>query len=124
MPTGSPTDSVVGKVLLGLSEEEMAVFDAFEGEEYYKHDVTATLLRREDAKQEEEEEEKIETFLYCWSEEARSELLPEDWDYSAFRKNHLQRYVGMCRGFEEELREEARAASAAARSEKGGSGGE
>jgi len=103
---------------------------AFEGEEYYKHDVTATLLPREDGERTtegsgEEEGEQISTFLYCWSESSESacaQLLPEDWDYPSFREEHLSRYVEMCAGFEEELREEARAASAAARSISNGGG--
>ena len=98
---------------------------AFEGEEYYKHNVTATLLpgdgqegsrganKGEDG---EEQQQRVSTFLYCWAESARAQLLPEDWSYPRFREEHLARYLEMCAGFEEELREEARAASAAARS--------
>lgn len=102
---------------------------AFEGEEYYKHDVTATLLPnggREGSSgasngegDGEGEAQRVSTFLYCWSDSARAQLLPEDWSYSRFREEHLSRYVEMCAGFEEELREEARAASAAARSSGG-----
>ena len=99
---------------------------AFEGEEYYKHNVTATLLPRDgdetEGGGEAGEEQQQETFVYCWAEKNRAQLLPEDWDYSRFREEHLSGYVEMCAGFEEELREEARAASAAARSS--GDGGE
>ena len=119
-------------LLLLPSSKKKKKKTAFEGDEYYKHEVTATLLPGEGGATEEgeeaeaeaeKEEQKLSTFLYCWAESAKADLLPEDWDYDSFRAEHLSRYVEMCSGFEEELREDAgRAASAAARG-GGGSGG-
>jgi len=97
------SDFVVGKVLTGLTEQEMAVFDAFEGDEYYKQSVTAELPASVDEEEARDKPETIDTFLYCWSDSLRSQLLNEEWSYERFRDENLGRYVEMCRGFEEEL---------------------
>lgn len=82
----------------------MAVFDAFEGDEYYKQSCSAELLFSSQGEQRHEEEKNVDTFLYCWSDSLRSQLLPEGWSYERFREEHLEKYIEMCRGFEEELR--------------------
>ena len=107
-PPPTPTQP---QVLFDLTPPEMSVFDAFEGDEYYKAAVSPRLLDGGGG------EEAVAASIYLWHDSLRGHLLPQEWDYDAWRLADLDRYAAMCREFAADLAEDGggAAASAAAR---------
>ncbi|KAK3286060.1 hypothetical protein CYMTET_6363 [Cymbomonas tetramitiformis] len=90
------TGSVRGKVLWGLSEQEKAILDEFEDDEYERK----TLLVQTEGSGETE----AEVYVYA---AGKGNLLP-DWSYEGFRQVHLKDYIIMCQYFMEKECESAR----------------
>eukprot|EP00884_Botryococcus_braunii_P019674 jgi/Botrbrau1/6390/Bobra.49_1s0008.1 len=82
-------DEVDGQVLFDVNSTEVSVFDAFEGDEYYKQHVIVFL----------EDGTPVEADVYLWHDDGRH-LLSGTWDYQAWRNAHLQEYVEMCKGLD------------------------
>ena len=75
----------------------MAIFDEFEGDEYFKVSVRPTLLENDD--------DAGEASVYIWQHSLRN-LLYGEWDPVAFAETHLPSYVEMCEQFVQEFREQ------------------
>ncbi|KAK9839630.1 hypothetical protein WJX81_001733 [Elliptochloris bilobata] len=88
-PAG-PEDEVSGLVLHDLSAQELDVFDAFEGDEYYKVNVRPQLS----------DATSVDAFMYVWHERR---LLYGEWDFEEWRRKHLTDYTLMCGEFIEEI---------------------
>ena len=88
-----------GLPLSDLTEQELYVFDAFEGSEYEKRSVAA---------QPEAGGAEVAATVYVWKEALRPLLLPDsgDWDPQEFRERHLAEYALMCARFSSELKAE------------------
>lgn len=94
-----------------MTPAEVAVLDAFEGEEYVKKRVVALAT---DALPPEE----IDADVYLWTNALRPALRGE-WDYAAWRERDLERYAAMVKEFALEIHA-GDPASAAAREGGGG----
>ena len=81
----------------------MYILDQFEGEEYYKTNTRATLL---------ESCESlglsaglgVDVNIYIWQHSLRN-LLRGEWDPEEFESKYLGSYLGMCKDFAVEVRE-------------------
>eukprot|EP00854_Cymbomonas_tetramitiformis_P024783 gene24783-30190_t len=93
---GRPGVGVALKVLWGLSEQEKAILDEFEDDEYERK----TLLVQTEGSGETE----AEVYVYA---AGKGNLLP-DWSYEGFRQVHLKDYIIMCQYFMEKECESAR----------------
>mmetsp|Transcript_30212 Transcript_30212/g.55198 ORF Transcript_30212/g.55198 Transcript_30212/m.55198 type:complete len:151 (-) Transcript_30212:379-831(-) len=80
----SPGDVVKGMILLNLTDEELNVLDVYEDEEYYRDTVKPVL---------EEGMTEVEADVYIWKDKFRNLLLPEEWEYDAWRRDHLQEWL-------------------------------
>lgn len=92
-----PASSVRGRLLFDLDKSEMAVFDAFEGDEYAKQPVTALQLAR-DA---DEGGAPVEADAYIWV--APRDELAGEWSYGGWVAADLERYAAMCAEFAAEF---------------------
>jgi gamma-glutamylcyclotransferase (GGCT)/AIG2-like uncharacterized protein YtfP len=72
-----------GILLHDLSKTEMKVLDCFEGEEYFRADVTVTTS----------EGETMDSQCYVWSKPQDQLDLTKDWDYYSFRNSKLNWYL-------------------------------
>ena len=73
---------VVGKVLHGVREELIALIDRFEGDEYAKSIVRATL----------KDETELDAFTYVWNGPS-ADVNDEDWDFEYFRSHKLRKFL-------------------------------
>lgn len=85
----SPSDCLKGRVLTGLSYEELCILDDYEDDDYYRTSIKATLA----------DGDTLECGLYVWKEDKRDMLLNSDWDYAGFRAQHLDSYLAMVHEF-------------------------
>ena len=85
-----------GLLLHEITPDEMVVFDEFEGEEYYKLEITPQLIGTDTT---------LPASVYISADMMRP-LLYGSWDPEEFAKTHLESYVVMCKEFITELREE------------------
>lgn len=85
-----------GLLLSELTEQELYVFDAFEGSEYEKRGVAARTLAGG---------AEVAATVYVWKAALAPLLLTDagDWDPDEFREHHLAEYVVMCARFRREL---------------------
>ena len=74
--------SVYGKVLLGIDEKSMAIFDKFEGSYGYELIEVEVLV----------EGHKKDVFFYEWTGH-HDTLLDEDWDVEEFKRKHMERFL-------------------------------
>ncbi|KAK8461757.1 hypothetical protein SEVIR_1G089200v4 [Setaria viridis] len=85
--------AVNGKVIKGLTDRELHVFDLFEDEEYVKRTVEVSLT---------DTLERSLAYAYIWGNEGDPDLYGE-WDYEEWRKVHLKDYLEMTREFMDEV---------------------
>ena len=107
----SPSHSITGLLLTGLAPPELAVFDAFEGEEYVKTAVGVHLLQGEGEGEGGDGDGSggdgpplTPTEIYLWAPALAGELAEGDWDYAAFRAAELDRYTRNAAAFGVEAR--------------------
>eukprot|EP00250_Pteridium_aquilinum_P013396 c21315_g1_i2 orf=273-719(-) len=86
-------DKVLGKVLFGLNDQELKLFDDFEDVEYRRQIVEPVLL---------EDSSKVQSHAYVWAVTDDDNLFG-DWDYEEWRKVHLQDFTTMCSDFSAEI---------------------
>ena len=77
---------VKGEIIFDLEPSEAEVLDDFEGDEYGKVQVEATIDGAEGTS--------IEVDLYAYAQ--RTADMQGQWSYDAFRDAHLESYVTMC----------------------------
>uniref|UniRef100_A0A7N0VCR1 Putative gamma-glutamylcyclotransferase n=1 Tax=Kalanchoe fedtschenkoi TaxID=63787 RepID=A0A7N0VCR1_KALFE len=90
-------DSVSGawpiQVLLGITPPELEVLDAFEDVEYERRDVELSL---------EDSSEKLHAYAYVWENKNDANLYG-DWDFEAWKRDHLKDFAAMTKDFMKEL---------------------
>lgn len=85
-----------GKVLFGITNQELEVLDDFEDVEYTRQIVEPILLNGFNCPPTEGEENcKLQSYVYVW-DNVDDEKLFGDWDYEEWRKVHLQEFMSMC----------------------------
>ncbi|KAL6873643.1 hypothetical protein ACP4OV_013725 [Aristida adscensionis] len=90
-PAILPAESkkVAGKVIMGVTDEELTVLDAFEDVEYVRRRVEISLT------------DSSETMLadtYVWSDAEDPDLYGE-WDFEEWKKLHMKDFLMMTLGF-------------------------
>lgn len=103
VPSSTSADTVTGLVLFDLQPQDLEILDAFEGDEYYKVPIKATLLQQksttESATIQSTITKEVETFVYIWQKSLMHLLLPKGWDPDVFIQQHLESYTIMCQEF-------------------------
>ena len=89
-------DNVRGRLLYGITPQEIHTLDLFEGDEYIRSDVVA---RSEDGNQVTAAAYVAHTATF----DGLKHLLSSEWDYGHFRTNHLVAFSKMCTDFKNEL---------------------
>ncbi|KAH7284649.1 hypothetical protein KP509_34G064300 [Ceratopteris richardii] len=82
-------DKVLGRVLFGLSDNELSILDDFEDEEYLRKSVEVQRL---------EDGSKLQSFAYVWADVDDEELYG-DWDYEEWRRVHFESFLAMSSEF-------------------------
>jgi gamma-glutamylcyclotransferase (GGCT)/AIG2-like uncharacterized protein YtfP len=82
---------VSGVVLLGLTEDDVAILDEFEGDEYVRVEETVRL---------EEEGKDIRAGLYAYLSYNPS-IHNSEWSYDYFEKHHMNEFIASFKGFDE-----------------------
>ncbi|XP_062229741.1 AIG2-like protein D [Phragmites australis] len=80
---------VAGRVIMGVTDEELQVLDAFEDVEYTRRRVEISLT------------DSLETMLadtYVWSD-AEDPNLYGEWDFEEWTKLHMKDFLAMTNGF-------------------------
>ncbi|CAM0909732.1 unnamed protein product [Alopecurus aequalis] len=101
-PAILPVESkkVAGKVIMGISDAELIVLDAFEDFEYVRTSVqislTIVLLKETLAFQDTSETMLADT--YVWSDVEDPDLYGE-WDFEEWKKLHIKDFLTMTLGF-------------------------
>jgi gamma-glutamylcyclotransferase (GGCT)/AIG2-like uncharacterized protein YtfP len=80
--TISENSSVDGRLLTGLSSDELATLDAYEGDSYVRTGVSVLLAGTTEAAE-----------CYVWRGAGGVALTRADWDLDAFIEHHLQHYL-------------------------------
>ena len=92
IPSFSPTSSVRGTFVSGLTEGDLWRLDIFEGDEYERRKVMVRLLGEGEGKQDVEGEEmEAETYVWIAGEE---NLEDEEWDFEHFCQEKIGKWVG------------------------------
>uniref|UniRef100_A0A7N0TWT0 Putative gamma-glutamylcyclotransferase n=1 Tax=Kalanchoe fedtschenkoi TaxID=63787 RepID=A0A7N0TWT0_KALFE len=79
--------------LLGITPPELEVLDAFEDVEYERRDVELSL---------EDSSEKLHAYAYVWENKNDANLYG-DWDFEAWKRDHLKDFAAMTKDFMKEL---------------------
>ncbi|XP_078175893.1 AIG2-like (avirulence induced gene) family protein isoform X2 [Carex rostrata] len=87
--------SVSGKVITGITDEELVILDNFEDVEYVRRSVEITLL---------DTSEKMLAETYVWSDKDDPDLYGE-WDFEEWKKLHMTGFLEMTKDFKEILGE-------------------
>ncbi|KAM3213261.1 hypothetical protein ACQJBY_065952 [Aegilops geniculata] len=101
-PAILPVESkkVTGKVIMGISDAELIVLDAFEDFEYVRRRVqislTMMLLKESLALQDTSETMHADT--YVWSDAEDPDLYGE-WDFEEWKRVHMKDFLTMTLGF-------------------------
>lgn len=87
---------VQGRLLHGITPQEIKILDLFEGDEYCRTEVVAC---KEDGNQ-----VKVATYVATTNTfETLKDLLLNEWNYASFRTTHLESFLTMCTEFKNEL---------------------
>ncbi len=78
----TPEGSVIGKVLMGIHTEFMALLDMYEGFEFRRVKSSALLSSGE----------KVEVCTYAWAL-SPEDVLEDDWDAVQFQREKLRTFV-------------------------------
>ncbi|KJX99546.1 disease resistance protein Aig2 [Zymoseptoria brevis] len=90
-----PGSSVRGNIVTGLTDQDIFRLDVFEGDEYERVKVRATLLSKVGDEQGEGnvEGEEVEVETYVWKA-GEQELEDEEWDFKEFQREKMRFWVG------------------------------
>ncbi|CAL9041628.1 AIG2-like protein D isoform X1 [Musa acuminata AAA Group] len=94
-PAILPAESkkVKGRVLLGITDQELDKLDSFEDVEYERRTVEISLL---------DKSEKLLANAYVWSDKNDPNLYSE-WDFEEWKRLHKKDFVTMTLGFMDDL---------------------
>ncbi|KAL9230443.1 hypothetical protein vseg_005792 [Gypsophila vaccaria] len=84
--------SVLGRVLMGLTDPELTILDVFEDVEYVRDSVEVTLV---------DNSEKLQVYTYVWSDK-NDQSLYGDWDFEEWKSVHMEDFIKMTEEFVEE----------------------
>ncbi|XP_043714289.1 AIG2-like protein D [Telopea speciosissima] len=84
---------VTGRVLFGITDPELHVFDSFEDVEYERSTVDVSLI---------ENSKRLQVYAYVWGNKNDPNLYGE-WDFQEWKKMHFNDFLKMTVGFLEEL---------------------
>ncbi|KAJ1698211.1 hypothetical protein LUZ63_006723 [Rhynchospora breviuscula] len=87
--------TVSGKVIKGLTDDELVILDNFEDVEYVRRSVEISLL---------DKSEKMLAETYIWSNADDPDLYGE-WDFEEWQKLHMEDFLAMTKGFMDVLGE-------------------
>ncbi|AEC07569.1 AIG2-like (avirulence induced gene) family protein [Arabidopsis thaliana] len=88
------SDKVSGKVLFGITDDELNVLDEFEDVEYERENVQVLLTDSSD--------EKLQTKTYVWAKKDDPDLYGT-WDFEEWKQLHMEGFLKMTKEFAEEL---------------------
>ncbi|KAJ9639938.1 hypothetical protein H2201_007284 [Coniosporium apollinis] len=94
IPCASPSASVRGTLVTGLTDGDMWRLDIFEGDEYERRTVKVEVLDEKGRKV--GEVEGVETYVWI---AGRKELEDEEWDFEVFVREKMGRWIGVDEGF-------------------------
>nr|AAD18111.1 similar to avrRpt2-induced protein 2 [Arabidopsis thaliana] len=86
------SDKVSGKVLFGITDDELNVLDEFEDVEYERENVQVLLTVNE----------KLQTKTYVWAKKDDPDLYGT-WDFEEWKQLHMEGFLKMTKEFAEEL---------------------
>ena len=91
----SPSSSVRGTYVRGLTDGDIWRLDIFEGSPYERQKVKIRVLNEvgNDTGQGNVEGEQVEVETYVWVD-GREELEDEEWDFAEFKRDKLRMWVG------------------------------
>ncbi|XP_039844709.1 AIG2-like protein D [Panicum virgatum] len=94
-PAILPAESkkVAGMVIMGVTDEELRLLDAFEDVEYTRTRVEISLA---------DPSEKMLADTYVWSD-AEDPNLYGEWDFEEWKKLHMKDFLAMTNGFMHEI---------------------
>ncbi|AQK66897.1 AIG2-like protein D [Zea mays] len=94
-PAILPVESkrVAGRVIMGVTDEELQLLDAFEDVEYTRTRVEISLA---------DSSENMLADTYVWSDAEDLNLYGE-WDFEEWKKLHMKDFLAMTNGFMHEL---------------------
>ncbi|KAJ3698667.1 hypothetical protein LUZ61_002372 [Rhynchospora tenuis] len=87
--------TVTGKVIKGLTDDELVILDNFEDVEYVRRSVEISLL---------DTSEKMLAETYIWSNAEDPDLYGE-WDFEEWQRLHMKDFLAMTKGFMDVLGE-------------------
>ncbi|EOA84244.1 uncharacterized protein SETTUDRAFT_93750 [Exserohilum turcica Et28A] len=89
----SPSASVRGTLVQGLTDGDIWRLDIFEGHEYARRRVRVRPLVQAQEEDNVESEEEVEAETYIWVAGAHR-LEAEEWDFAEFVRDKMKRWVG------------------------------
>ena len=110
--TPSPTSSVRGTFVQGLTDADLWRLDIFEGTQYTREKVRVNILKvvgDDDGKGNVEGEE-VNAKTYVWAD-GKTDLEEAEWDFAEFRQEKMRRWFGDCEEYEGESRPSIRGLS-------------
>ncbi|KAK9741663.1 hypothetical protein RND81_03G120400 [Saponaria officinalis] len=93
-PAILPVDhkSVLGRVLMGITDPELTILDVFEDVEYVRDSVEVSLV---------DNSKKLQVYAYVWSDKNDQDLYG-DWDFEVWKSEHMDDFIKMTEEFVEE----------------------
>ncbi|KAL2651998.1 hypothetical protein R1flu_020126 [Riccia fluitans] len=85
-------DKVTGRVVFGLTQQELALLDDYEDTDYTREVVQPTLLDKVPDQVDILLDVPLQAYLYVWTRTDDINLYG-DWNYEDWRKNHLAEYL-------------------------------
>lgn len=92
-----PEAKLLGKVLYDLTDEELAVLDAFEDIDYTK-ELVEPVLQVDEKQAGANLKSRLQAIVYVWAN-VKDDNLYGEWDCEEFREKYLEEYVEMCKEF-------------------------
>ncbi|XP_048633658.1 AIG2-like protein D isoform X2 [Brassica napus] len=87
-------DKVSGKVLFGITDDELYILDEFEDIEYERDNVNVFLT---------DSSEKLETKAYIWANKDDPDLYGT-WDFEEWKQVHMEGFLKMTTEFAQEMK--------------------
>ncbi|CAA7033072.1 unnamed protein product [Microthlaspi erraticum] len=86
-------DKVSGKVLFGITDDELYILDEFEDIEYTRENVQVLLT---------DSSEKLQTKTYVWANKDDPDLYGT-WDFEEWKQLHMEGFLKMTKEFAEQM---------------------
>ncbi|CAN8314941.1 unnamed protein product [Cochlearia groenlandica] len=89
------SDKVSGKVLFGITDDELNVLDEFEDTEYVRNNNVHVLLTADNS-------EKLQAKTYVWANKDDHDLYGT-WDFEEWEQHHKEGFLQMTKEFAQEM---------------------